>query len=64
MALFKGRESQVEKLLDVKRSHDRGKASDEDVLKVVRGSTGHEINEAMDRSGQGTASWARIKGSR
>lgn len=54
-------EEQVGKILDARRAHDRGEAAGDDLLAVVRESTGHEINAAMDDYGDGTYSWARIR---
>jgi hypothetical protein len=57
----KFRESQVGKILETRRKYDRGEATAADLLKVVKQSTGHEINAAMDDYGEGTESWSRIK---
>lgn len=50
----------VDQLLAAKKACDRGEAgAGERLQELVRDSTGHEINEAMDRSGQGTESWCK-----
>jgi hypothetical protein len=58
---LRGNEDQVKKILAMRRKYDRGEASAADLLKVVKQSTGHEINAAMDDYGQGTRSWSQIK---
>ena len=56
--------SPVEKILDARRAYDRGEASADDLIAVVRDSRATDINEAMDAYGDGTESRSRIKGSR
>jgi hypothetical protein len=55
-------ESQVEKLLAAKMAYDDGTGTSAELLSLVSDSTGYEINEAMDRDGGDTESWAQIKG--
>lgn len=64
MELPEIREDRVQELLAAKAECDAAGGTDADgkLLGLVRDSTGYEINEAMDRSGQGTESWSRIKG--
>jgi hypothetical protein len=49
MGLF--RDSQVDKLLDAREARDNGKISDADLLRVVKSSTGNELDAAMTEYG-------------
>jgi hypothetical protein len=58
---FKFRESQVDRILEARQAYDRGDVTSDDLLAVVKKSTGHEINAAMDDYGEGAESWSRIR---
>jgi len=49
MGLF--RSSQVDKLLDAREAYDKGHISERDLIKVVKQSTGQELDEAMQEYG-------------
>ena len=56
------RESRVTRMLAAKKAADAGKpGAAGDLVALVRGSTGREVNEAMDRSGQSAGSWAGVR---
>lgn len=56
------RAAKVNALLTAKKAYDTNptKANSDALLDLERDATGYEINEAMDRSGQGTKSWSAV----